>query len=186
MGEILRRQQPGSALTQGSSWISASIPTPWGRRPRLSACCRSPRPWPPCYPEPDCGTLRSAAAAFYGVDPDQVIAANGAVELIYLLAQVLHPRTVLIPGPTFKEYEIACRLQGAVVKHFHLSPRQGFLPHLPQLIRADPGSRPGLALQPQQPYRQPGAAGGTAAVPGALPGARDLSGRRRILFVVSS
>lgn len=91
------------------------------------------------YPEPDCGTLRSAAAAFYGAAPEQVIAANGAVELIYLLAQVLRPRTVLIPGPTFEEYEIASRLWGAGVKHLYLSPRQGFRPHLPQLIRAARG-----------------------------------------------
>jgi threonine-phosphate decarboxylase len=83
--------------------------------------------------------LRSAAAAFYGVDPEQIIAANGAVELIYLLAQVLRPRTVLVLGPTFKEYEIACRLQGASVKHFRLPPRQDFLPDLPQLIRATRG-----------------------------------------------
>ena len=92
------------------------------------------------YPEPDCGTLRSAAAAYYGVLPEQVIAANGAVELIYLLAQVLRPRMVLIPGPTFREYEIACRLWGhSTVKHFRLPPRKGFLAGLPQLIRATRG-----------------------------------------------
>jgi threonine-phosphate decarboxylase len=38
--------------------------------------------------------------------------------------------------PTFKEYEIACRLRGATVKHFHLPARKGFLPSLPSLIRA--------------------------------------------------
>lgn len=91
------------------------------------------------YPEPDSGALRSAAAAFYGIDPRQVIAANGAVELIYLLAQVLRPRTILIPEPTFKEYEIACRLWGASVKHLYLSTRQGFLPTLGQLVRAARG-----------------------------------------------
>ena len=91
------------------------------------------------YPEPDCGVLRSAAAAFYGAGPEQIIAANGAVELIYLVAQVLRPSTVLILDPTFKEYEIACRLQGASVKHFLLPPRQDFLPDLPQLIRATRG-----------------------------------------------
>jgi threonine-phosphate decarboxylase len=88
------------------------------------------------YPDPDYRALRGAAAAFYGVDADRVIAGNGAVELIYLVAQVLQPHTVLIPAPTFKEYELVSRLCQARVKHFYLDPRRDFIPRLPQLIRA--------------------------------------------------
>lgn len=129
------------------------------------------------YPEPDCGALRSAAAASYGVDPEQVIAANGAVELIYLLAQVLRPRTVLIPGPTFKEYEIACRLQGAAVKHFRLPPRQDFLPDLAQLIRATRGVDLVWLCNPNNPT-------GSLTPPGVLQPFLEHCRARRIFLVV--
>ena len=113
---------------------------PLGPPPEVAGLLQDATSLAAVYPEPDCGSLREAAGAYYGVAPDQIIAANGAVELIYLLAQVQRPRTVLIPGPTFGEYETASRLCGAAVKHFYLSPGQGFLPPLPHLVRAARGA----------------------------------------------
>lgn len=51
---------------------------------------------------------------------------NGAVELIYLLMKQLQPRKVLIPAPTFNEYEIAVRINQGQVKDLPLQEGQGF------------------------------------------------------------
>lgn len=86
------------------------------------------------YPEPDCQTLRRRAAAALGVDPEELLFGNGAIELIYLTFQALRPGLVLIPGPTFREYEIAAKNAGARVKQLRLSPSRGFVPS-PELLR---------------------------------------------------
>lgn len=159
-------------------FIDFSVNTnPLGPPAEIAGLLQSSTALAAVYPEPDCGALRSAAAAFYGVDPEQVIAANGAVELIYLVAQVLCPRTVLILGPTFREYEIACRLQGASVKHFRLPPRQDFLPDLPQLIRATRGVDLVWLCNPNNPT-------GSLTPPGVLQPFLEHCRAQRIFLVV--
>lgn len=88
------------------------------------------------YPEPYCDTLKEDYASRLGISPESLIFSNGAVELIYMVMQALRPATVLIPGPTFREYEIAARAFQAKVKHFRLAPEKGFLPALKALMCA--------------------------------------------------
>lgn len=64
------------------------------------------------YPDPECKELVSFLAKRDGAAPDSIICGNGSTELIYLVARVLHPMKILIPAPTFSEYERACRLNG--------------------------------------------------------------------------
>ena len=69
------------------------------------------------YPEAGAQTLRSAAAAAYGVAPDQVLVANGATEAIYLVAQAFrHKKIATILTPSFAEYADACRLHGLDIR----------------------------------------------------------------------
>jgi len=58
------------------------------------------------YPDPNCTELRLALSRKFDLDVEQIVIGNGAVELIYLLMNLLTPRKVLIPAPTFGEYEI--------------------------------------------------------------------------------
>lgn len=76
-----------------------------GRLPRITS-----------YPEPEPLTLERALAKRLGVEPENVIATNGATEAIYLIAQCFKDGDAHIVQPTFAEYADACRLHGCKVK----------------------------------------------------------------------
>jgi threonine-phosphate decarboxylase len=63
------------------------------------------------YPDPETVELRRAIASHHDINPDTVICGNGSTELIYLIPRVLNPAHVLIPAPTFSEYERACKFR---------------------------------------------------------------------------
>ncbi|MGF7185779.1 threonine-phosphate decarboxylase [Desulfitispora alkaliphila] len=64
------------------------------------------------YPDPDCTELKAMAAELYQTHWENIIAGNGAVDLIYTIVQRLRPKKVLIVQPTFSEYEKACKTIG--------------------------------------------------------------------------
>ena len=59
------------------------------------------------YPDPDCRRLRRHLSRHVGVTEGNIICGNGSTELIYLAVRALKPDRVLIPAPTFSEYERA-------------------------------------------------------------------------------
>ncbi len=61
------------------------------------------------YPDPDTKRLRLKISEHIGIGADSIICGNGSTELIYLIVRALRPARVLIPQPTFSEYERACR-----------------------------------------------------------------------------
>jgi len=73
----------------------------------------------PHYPEPFTENLTVQLSTHLDIDPQSIICGNGSTELIYLLARALAPGRVLIPAPTFSEYERACLMvQGtSCVRH---------------------------------------------------------------------
>ncbi|MCR5270484.1 MAG: aminotransferase class I/II-fold pyridoxal phosphate-dependent enzyme [Prevotella sp.] len=67
------------------------------------------------YPEPDASSLAEVIAQKYHVPVDTVLVTNGAVEAIYLVAQMLAGAGIhqyKVSQPTFSEYEDACRMFG--------------------------------------------------------------------------
>jgi threonine-phosphate decarboxylase len=78
----------------------------------------------------------------YGRAPDQILAGNGATELIYLIPPALGLKRVLVLGPTFHDYARASRLAGAAVDDVSLSAEDRFCSFDPgelkeRLSRAD-------------------------------------------------
>lgn len=59
------------------------------------------------YPDPEAKRLRRYIAQYHGVNPETVLCGNGSTELIYLIPRALKPKNVLMPAPTFSEYERA-------------------------------------------------------------------------------
>jgi threonine-phosphate decarboxylase len=78
------------------------------------------------YPDPDTKKLRLKIAERTGTDPESVICGNGSTELIYLIVRALRPRRVLVPAPTFSEYERAAKCVGAETIYLPLEKENSF------------------------------------------------------------
>ena len=105
----------------------------------FSTCCN---PYPPplairraiadCdfshYPDPESGQFTRALSRKLGVRSENIIAGNGSTELLRLAALAyLGPHdTVVIPAPTYGEYELACRIAGASSTKYELKEKSGF------------------------------------------------------------
>lgn len=69
------------------------------------------------YPDPECRELKKSLSRYLGIDSEWFTLGNGAIEIIYWFA---HTTTsvrgrVVIPTPTFCEYEVASQKVGAEV-----------------------------------------------------------------------
>ena len=66
------------------------------------------------YPDHTYKRFREVVGAYLAVPPEAIVPGNGSVELIRLCAWAFLEKgdKVIIPAPTFDEYELACRLSG--------------------------------------------------------------------------
>lgn len=90
--------------------FSASI-NPLGVPETVAAVIRENIQYLPHYPEPFADQLAMRLGMHLDVDPQTILCGNGSTELIYLVVRALAPGRVLIPAPTFSEYERACSMQ---------------------------------------------------------------------------
>jgi len=80
----------------------------------------------PDYPDPDAKELRLEIARHHTISAESIICGNGSTELIYLIVRALKPKNVLIPAPTFSEYERACKSYGTRIIHYGLKRENNF------------------------------------------------------------
>ena len=78
------------------------------------------------YPDHQYYKFREAVGKKVGVKVENIIAGNGAVELIYLLAKVLAPKQALVLAPTFSEYAQAVKSVGGSVERYYLDAEDDF------------------------------------------------------------
>lgn len=79
------------------------------------------------YPDPFADGLNRDLAKYLGVPARSIVCGNGSTELIYLLVRALQPERVLVPAPTFSEYERSCVLnKGTSCIGYELSRQDGF------------------------------------------------------------
>ncbi len=72
------------------------------------------------YPDSANYDLKRALATRENLAADYFLAGNGSTELIFLIPRVFRPKTTLVVGPTFGEYERAARLAGSHIVHASL------------------------------------------------------------------
>jgi len=80
------------------------------------------------YPDPDSLTLTEEIARRHGITPDQILAGNGASELIHLVVRtfVHGGQRAIAFTPTFGEFERACAVVGASIYPWRANPERGF------------------------------------------------------------
>ncbi|HSJ37078.1 MAG TPA: histidinol-phosphate transaminase [Planococcus sp. (in: firmicutes)] len=88
------------------------------------------------YPDADASVLRGAIAERYGVEKQQVITTNGADELITLISEAFLEQgdEIIVPSPSFSEYDFGAHIMGAVVKPVSFD--EGFQYNIDKLVEA--------------------------------------------------
>ncbi len=114
--------------------FSANI-NPLGPSPRVIKALKENLDRIARYPDPETINLRKELSKYLKVSPANVIAGNGAVELIYLICRTLRPKRALIVVPTFSEYEFALKSVGCRIRFFPLKFKDNFRLDVEKLLK---------------------------------------------------
>jgi len=89
------------------------------------------------YPDPQARNITQKIAKYWKIDKQNILLANGSVELIYLIMSAYKPKTTLIPIPTFSEYERAAKNIKSRIRFLKLKEKDGFRLNLSCFNKAD-------------------------------------------------
>lgn len=78
------------------------------------------------YPDVHCRQLRADLASFLQVEENQIVFGNGAADVIFSAILARRPGKVLVPAPTFAEYEQAAKAVGAEMVYYTLKEEYEF------------------------------------------------------------
>ncbi|MEC5317833.1 threonine-phosphate decarboxylase CobD [Brenneria populi subsp. brevivirga] len=89
------------------------------------------------YPDVEYRELHGALARAHGCQAENIIAGNGATELIYAVTHYLQPRRALLLTPGFAEYRRALRRVDCVIDEYAMTQADGFQPDARLLAALD-------------------------------------------------
>ncbi|MEG2017100.1 MAG: threonine-phosphate decarboxylase CobD [Clostridium sp.] len=78
------------------------------------------------YPDITYYNLKHTICSHEGIDLSKIFIGNGAAEVIFNIARALKPKKVLLPAPTFSEYEEAVRSIDGEIKYYSLKEENEF------------------------------------------------------------
>jgi threonine-phosphate decarboxylase len=78
------------------------------------------------YPDTKAHCLVAALARYWKVREENVLVGNGSTELIYLILNAFRPDKVILPVPSFTEYERAARISGSQIRFIHILEGESF------------------------------------------------------------
>ena len=85
------------------------------------------------YPDPQAAELKRAISNRYDVAEKNLVVLNGAAEFFYLYLNTTRPERVIIPVPSFSEYERAARAAQCEVKFFYTCAEENFFVNVDKL-----------------------------------------------------
>ena len=86
------------------------------------------------YPDSQAAELKRAISCRYGVAEKNLVVLNGAAEFFYLYFNATRPARVIIPVPSFSEYERAARAAHCDVKYFYTRAEENFAVNVDKLL----------------------------------------------------
>ncbi|MBQ3337369.1 MAG: threonine-phosphate decarboxylase [Selenomonadaceae bacterium] len=89
------------------------------------------------YPDPNASELKRAISQRYGVPEKNLVVLNGAAEFFYLYLNVTRPKRVVLPVPSFSEYERAARAASCHVEYFFTRADENFSLDADKLARTN-------------------------------------------------
>jgi threonine-phosphate decarboxylase len=84
-------------------------------RKAIAAIQKNVKVLAPMYPDPECRELKKSLSRYLHANPEWISVGSGAIEIIYWFARTFARSRVVIPAPTFCEYELASHKTGAGV-----------------------------------------------------------------------
>ena len=87
------------------------------------------------YPDSECTDLKDTLKEYLKIGSENLLIGNGSAELIFLIAQALKPKKVLIPIPTFSEYETAVNLTGGKCVFLKANETENFEVKIERIIK---------------------------------------------------
>lgn len=130
-GEILERYEHGGQiydeLGKAGDWLdfSANI-NPLGLSEKILQTLTENLRGVVNYPDPNAAELKRAISRRYDVSEKNLVLLNGAAEFFYLYLNAMRPERVIIPVPSFSEYERAARAARCDVKFFIMNAAENF------------------------------------------------------------
>ncbi|MEK6527864.1 MAG: threonine-phosphate decarboxylase CobD [Nitrospirota bacterium] len=112
------------------------------------------------YPDPESKYLKNSLAKFHRLSSHNFLIGNGSIELIHLIPRALEAKVVLIPIPTFSEYEFAVKSNNAKCLFVKSTEKNNFkidisrlMQHIPKadlVFLCNPNNPTGFALERQE------------------------------------
>lgn len=78
------------------------------------------------YPDISYYNLKKSISEYENIDSDNLLLGNGAAEVIFNITRGLKPKKVLIPAPTFSEYEEAVLSIDGEIEYYNLNEEEDF------------------------------------------------------------
>lgn len=103
------------------------------------------------YPEPESKYLKDSLAKFHGLSRHNFLIGNGSIELIHLIPRALKAKVVLIPIPSFSEYEFAAKAFNASCLFVKTTEKNNFKIDVPKVIQLIPKADLVFLCNPNNP-----------------------------------
>jgi threonine-phosphate decarboxylase len=103
------------------------------------------------YPDPESKYLKNRLAKFHRLSSHNFLIGNGSIELIHLIPRALKAKVVLIPIPTFSEYEFAVKINNAKCLYVKSTEKNNFKIDISKLMQHIPKADLVFLCNPNNP-----------------------------------
>lgn len=103
------------------------------------------------YPDINYTELRESIGKYNNIESENIIAGNGATEVLFLYIKALKPKKVLIAAPTFAEYERAVKNAECEIDFFELKEEDNFILNKDEFIQKAKNYNLAVICNPNNP-----------------------------------